>query len=520
MLGDDFDHGLSESISPQRVTGQSQTIFAPVTKFFADSIDPVFSDASYYKQALGGGSAEKNAIAQQLHGTLVKYLSSKDIRERNLLAQKLTAVYWEFLKCMMPEALLNSLSKQKRMLLRFAVVLPALLTDAQKKLFSSVIMENTTGEPIYYLDEWLEEIAAGRLELSVVNDAKVGEQKSAENAGESFMRLKHQQNNAHIKLQTIRGDLERTMQGRNRAETELKQLVESFIIHEPVRSLQFCTESLTEGQKHLPVAISNQLKILLQLDTEITGHLHQYRLASMSSHSLEEKINSNSEDSGILVQNMDEEINTVFEMMEQTVGSKENPFPIFTSEFYHCEPRTTGFRENVIDMLAKIEAVDLGVFCRIHKNVSNRIVPHVLLLPSYGNTGFCWEPFRRPNVITSPGRIVIPMYPKNLQTAILNAVADLRWQTAKEKASFHWMSEGLTGNYYEWFSRQKLKMDIKEHFIDSYIIWITKESNGIPQLDSKLREIFWRQIPFSKPVVERLKSRNAVYQELSQRDGS
>jgi hypothetical protein len=116
--------------------------------------------------------------------------------------------------------------------------------------------------------------------------------------------------------------------------------------------------------------------------------------------------------------------------------------------------------------------------------------------------------------------MVIPMYPQSLQTAVLTAAADLRWQTVKDKASFHWMSEGLTGLYYEWFIRQKLKVDIKEHFIESYITWITKESAGIPHLDSKLREIFWQQIPFSKPVVEKLITHNVVYQELSQHYGA
>jgi hypothetical protein len=108
------------------------------------------------------------------------------------------------------------------------------------------------------------------------------------------------------------------------------------------------------------------------------------------------------------------------------------------------------------------------------------------------------------------------MYPKNLLVTILTALADLRWQTAKEKASFHWMSEGLTGQYYEWFAKQKIKGDIKDYFIDSYITWITKESNGLHQMDAALRSIFWKQIPFSKTVVEKLKTHSAVYQNLAQ----
>ena len=98
------------------------------------------------------------------------------------------------------------------------------------------------------------------------------------------------------------------------------------------------------------------------------------------------------------------------------------------------------------------------------------------------------------------------------------ATADLRWQVAKEKASYYWMEEGLTGNYYQWFQNQKLKGDIKEYFIQDYITWMIKESEGIQKLDKEVREVFWRYMPFSDSVKAKLKDRALVYQELCQRD--
>jgi hypothetical protein len=142
----------------------------------------------------------------------------------------------------------------------------------------------------------------------------------------------------------------------------------------------------------------------------------------------------------------------------------------------------------------------------------------VILLPTYGDTGFCWEPFERVNKVTSRGRIAVPMYPKNLTVALLLAVADLRWQVAKEQASYYWMEEGLTGNYYQWFAKQKLKGDIKGYFKQDYLLWMTKESEGVQKLDKELRGIFWRYMPFTRAVKEKLKDRNLVYQELYQRD--
>jgi hypothetical protein len=110
------------------------------------------------------------------------------------------------------------------------------------------------------------------------------------------------------------------------------------------------------------------------------------------------------------------------------------------------------------------------------------------------------------------------MYPKNLQEALLAAIADLRWQVAKEKSSYYWMEEGLTGFYYQWFTAKKLKGDLKEAFIQDYIAWITKESEGTMKLDKELRGVFWRYVPFAQPVKEKLKTRNFIYQELYQRD--
>ena len=148
----------------------------------------------------------------------------------------------------------------------------------------------------------------------------------------------------------------------------------------------------------------------------------------------------------------------------------------------------------------------------------NRIVPYVILVPTYGDTGFCWEPFDRYNRVTSRGRIVVPMYPKSLQIAVLTAVADLRWQVAKEKASYYWMEEGLTGQYYQWIDSQKLKGDLKEFFINDYVLWMTKESEGVQKLDKEVRGIFWRHMPFPQEIKDKLKTRSLVYQELCQRD--
>jgi hypothetical protein len=110
------------------------------------------------------------------------------------------------------------------------------------------------------------------------------------------------------------------------------------------------------------------------------------------------------------------------------------------------------------------------------------------------------------------------MYPKELRTAVIAAMGDLRWQVAKEKAAHYWMEEGLTGWYYQWFTEQKLKGDVKDQFIQDYILWINKESEGTQKLDREVRSIFWRYMPFPQDVKDELKNRGYVYQELHKKD--
>jgi hypothetical protein len=110
------------------------------------------------------------------------------------------------------------------------------------------------------------------------------------------------------------------------------------------------------------------------------------------------------------------------------------------------------------------------------------------------------------------------MYPRDLKIAILMAVADLRWQVAKEKASYYWMEEGLTGQYYQWIERQKLKGDLKAYFIADYVLWMTKEVEGVQRMDKELRAVFWRFVPFNQAKKDELKMRSPVYAELYQRD--
>ncbi|AEE17899.1 hypothetical protein [Treponema brennaborense] len=487
--------------------------FQPIQEFFSSTPSPIFDDPAYYKTALTGESES----AQRLHTLLTKYLTAQDPKDRTVYRQQIVNVYWEFLRSLAPKMNDPSLPLCKRTLMRFAVVLPSLFTHEQKELFSSVFFENTSGEPVFYLDEWFREIAAGRLTLSATDEARPA-RKNTGNPAEETARLMQLKSKNSGKLQNAENLLNAKESQRAMIEAELKSRVDQICQHDAVIGLGTHKAPYSESQKRMFAEVTERLRLLAKIDKELGSSLAEFQEAKNISDSLDTKINSGPAAIEVSKADVFTELDTVRQMAKMTVGRQGNHFPVFTREYFHCMPRATGFRENVIDVMAWIESVDPGAFCRIHKNVSNRIVPYVILIPTYGDTGFCWEPFDRYNRITSRGRIAVPMYPKDLKIALLTAVADLRWQVAKEKASYYWMEEGLTGQYYQWLVAQKLKGDVKDYFINDYVLWMTKESEGVQRLDKEVRGVFWRHMPFSPDIKEKLKTRSLVYQELYQRD--
>ena len=492
--------------------------FDKIEKFLNDSSSGVYDDTKYYKTALTG----ENASAQRVHQILSKYLTTQDAKDRAVFRQQIVTCYWELLRGMAPKMADLNLPMPKRMLMRFGILLPSLFKAEHKEFFSRVIFENTMNEPILYVDEWFKEIASGRMKNSMTDEKKQSTKNltGAEAATAEQTRLMQLQSKNSGKLQSSENILNIKENERSMIELELRNRIEGLFVHTPVIGLEPHTSSLSESQRRMFSEITDLLHRLSKNDKELSKAQEEFKEAKGVYTSVQNKIADGPAITTVDTSAINTEFDTIRQMAKMTVGRRGNQFPIFTREFYHCTEKGTGTRENVIAILSWIESLDPGVFCRIHKNVPNRIVPYVLLVPTYGDRGFCWEPFDRYNRVTSRGRIVVPMYPRDLRIAILAAVADLRWQVAKEKASYYWMEEGLTGQYYQHYEQMKLKGDLKEYFIEDYILWMTKESTGVQRLEKDVRGIFWRNMPFPKELKEDLRKRSLVYDELCKKDAN
>lgn len=495
----------------------SKKEFPKVEVFLNDQKSDIFDDTKFYKTTLTG----ENQYAQRIHQVLSKYLVCTDSKDRTVYRQQIISAYWELIRGLAPKMSDMNLPMCKRMLVRFGVLLPSLFKPEQKEFFSKIFFENKTGEPVLYVDEWFKEIASGRLSNSMTDEKRTPHK--AANAEEAAQmeqtRLMQLQSKNSGKLQSAENLLNIKENERAMLEAELKDRIEILCDHMPIMGMEPHKQSYTETQKRLFTEITDKLHRLSRNDKELSRCLKDYEDAKGVFSSVENKLSVNgpqqhTADTGAV----NTEFETVRQMAKMTVGRQGNQFPLFTREFFHCTEKGTGTRENVLDILRWVESIDPGAFCRVHKNVPNRIPPYVLLIPTYGDRGFCWEPFDRYNRVTSRGRIVVPMYPRDLKIAVLTAVADLRWQVAKEKASYYWMEEGLTGQYYQFIDRQKLKGDLKAFFIEDYVLWMTKEANGVQRLDKEVRGIFWRNMPFPKELKEDLRKRSLVYDDLCIKD--
>ena len=219
--------------------------FEKIEKFFSEKHNSVFSDPDYYKAALSG----ENESSQRLHNMLSKYLTCQDPKDRTVFRQQMVNIYWEFVKSVAPKMTSTSTHLAKKMLLRFAVVLPTLFTEEQKELFSTVFVENESGEPIYYLDEWFKDIGAGRVSISATDEARP--QKKTGAPGEETNRLQILQSKNNGKLQTAENMLLSKESERSMVEAELKSRIDILCDHPVIPGLEPHKSAYSEAQKKI-----------------------------------------------------------------------------------------------------------------------------------------------------------------------------------------------------------------------------------------------------------------------------
>lgn len=501
-----FGEGKIETSGERDTVDLQKTEFDLPDKLFNDNPDPLFSTSDYYATVQKG----EGEAADRMHKLLSAFMKAKDNQEKSVYRMKLITAYWNFIANIAAKVYTN-IEKPKRFALRYGLVAPALLQADARALVATIIQEKNTTEPIYYIDEWLNQVATGAINPSAVDETKQLQANKQNKASGQIASLQ-----ANI---TANKDLIR-VKGENikAVEANLQTLVASLREHSPHPDFPDLFDVYSPAQKNTFGEIATVCNQLRSMDAELVSayaELSRYRskLQDLKQES-GEAIDENSVDNKVLAAEFD----SVRQMAKMCVGKQGNHLPLMMAPYFRNDPLNLATREKIITTLKEIEDIDPELFYRTYKRERYRIVPYIILLPCYGDNGICWEPFERFNRATSRGRIAIPMYPKDLKIALLTALADLRWQIAKEKAAHYWMEEGLTGGYFQYYVDQKLKGNVKDYFIKDYLLWITKESNGIQKLDKEVRRVFWRHMPFKQELKDELRMRGFIYGELYKKD--
>jgi hypothetical protein len=495
----DVEKQQAEQVDTSRKTFEFQTKLEEAPKQF-------FQDKNYYKKLLAGfGEAGK-----RVHELLTQFAATEDPQQKSVFRARLVTAFWE-LATQVAARVSANMPIPQRLLLRFGILSPTMISEEQRAMLSRIVLENRTGEPVHYTDEWLLKIAQGSVNASATDEVKRAKQDASSKVRE-VVEKRRGQRQAELAL------LANRIQQLEQAESLLSSCVQAIQRHQTRTEFGGLKDAFSAEQREAIVQIQTILRQLSNLDRDVRDSYTTLEGMDQELKELEEKANEGGAEISVDRTTVISEFGSVRQMSKLCVGRQGNHFPILLKQYFRPNIKEIATRENVINVMTQVEALDAGLFERTFKGQTTRIVPHVLLLPNYGESGICWEPFERFNRASSRGRLAIPLYPKDLNYAVLAALADLRWQVAKEKAQHYWMEEGITGKYYQWFDEQKLRGDVKEYFIRDYVLWITKESQATQKLDREVRGIFWRNIPFPQAIKDNLKNRGFVYNELYKKD--
>nr|WP_247031808.1 hypothetical protein [Borrelia venezuelensis] len=128
------------------------------------------------------------------------------------------------------------------------------------------------------------------------------------------------------------------------------------------------------------------------------------------------------------------------------------------------------------------------------------------------------EPVDIKNRAKGQGKVLIPMYAKDLRKAIILGIGDFFWKLVKDQASFRWMKTGITSQYYEYYFKFIKKSNVKNFFLDDYFLWLDKESKVIQKIEKMVRGIMCCNALFYKDLKEEFSKKSFVYKEFFDKD--
>jgi len=227
-------------------------------------------------------------------------------------------------------------------------------------------------------------------------------------------------------------------------------------------------------------------------------------------------------------------------------GSTSTAFPILTS--YAVKGNLKGLhvsKKRVEETVKELKSIDFSVFYRetvlkmgedIREIIEEEVDPYIILLPIYGTRPLLWQELSGTNK-RSRGRLVMPIFfMGDLKKAMAQAFASFRWELTRTMKGGMWadpIEGGLTGEYFDYVNtykkmsklsgeaKEKIKIKFKslrtnrDRFADDYLMWVMFEKDGIMKVNSVVRQMFYKHIPFNKEIRARLENMPAFSEDAN-----
>lgn len=209
-------------------------------------------------------------------------------------------------------------------------------------------------------------------------------------------------------------------------------------------------------------------------------------------------------------------------------------------------------RESISNAVNEILSIDYTAFNRevVYKDeslgirnelVQRSVIPDFIVVPSIGTKIMMWQDLsilRGIGSKESRGRIVLPLFVSgDLKTLLLEAIAAFRWELTKNILGPDWNNVGIPSitseymDYIQFYKKNKdLTIEMKEKiaiefkrfrtdrdkFVNDYLLWIKYESEGVQRLNRVVRNIFYKHIPFTKEIRDKI-SKLPAYTDIHNR---
>jgi len=479
---------------------------------------------SFIKSVLEG---ENEEIVERLLEFKKLYENETDKDKKTMYKERFTSAFWELYSDILFKigtSWFDNIPIQKRLFIRFGILDLKYLSTEDQEMIKSIPTKRSQSDDdvynsVYYVDEWISEIGKGNIEASATDEVPRKKKKEGVNVidKEKYDRKKGV---LEAEMVSLRETFRRRQLLENDVFNSIKKVYDFSRMFDDVNEDSYSV-GYTENEESSLAASIDQIREILRLDKEIS--LSKQRIDKLLEdikklEVMNDEENDNNGGYEVDANSIKTEIQTVRQMVKMCVGRQGNHFPALVSSMIPRSNLRPNFRENATQYIKDIWKIDPTIFERKTRSSVLQIVPYILLTPGYGNYGICWEPFNKYNKVSSKGRLAVPVFAKNPKDVIVMAFGDFRWNMAKELAGYHWMEEGITGDYFQYHESIKWKGDLRSKFIYDYYLWITKESEGIQKLEKEVRRIFWFKLPFPDNLKEELSKKGYYYQDLYKKD--